>query len=123
MTCPNDRIGRAIRITIDAGLAYTASMFVLLGFHLKAGQAQDVVMHAIVQIIGISFNLVICRIVRNDPDEEILSSIMTLPSRPMVIKKEVVVCQARPNDEWCSRSPWSMDDHKARSLHPLDSQG
>ncbi|KAG5643616.1 hypothetical protein DXG03_000583 [Asterophora parasitica] len=116
----NDRIGRAIRVTIDAGLPYTASLFVLLGFHIKAGQAQDVVMHA-----GVSFNLVICRIVRNDPDEEILSSIMTLPSRPMVIKKEVVVSQTRPNDEWSSHSRWSMGsevdgDHKARSLHPSE---
>ncbi|KAF5371009.1 hypothetical protein D9615_009998 [Tricholomella constricta] len=89
----DDPLRRAIRVTVEAGLLYTASMFVLLGIHITSGQAQYSVMRS-----GITFNMVISRTARQQADSQILSSLMTAPAHPMVINTEVVVLRDPPEE-------------------------
>ncbi|KAG5653099.1 hypothetical protein H0H81_002324 [Sphagnurus paluster] len=78
-TRKNDPLRQAIRVTVEAGLLYTISLIVLLSIYLTGGEAQNVVFRSIVQIIGITFNLVISRTSRKHIPSHIHSSAMTTP--------------------------------------------
>ncbi|KAF5371008.1 hypothetical protein D9615_009999 [Tricholomella constricta] len=105
-TTQDDPLRRAIRVTVEAGLLYTASLFVLLGIYLDGGQAQHAVFRAIVQIIGITFNLVISRTARKRSETQIISAMMSTPIHPMVINTEVVVSRDPPD---VSGNPYSKE--------------
>ncbi|KIP07584.1 hypothetical protein PHLGIDRAFT_412628 [Phlebiopsis gigantea 11061_1 CR5-6] len=58
----SDSLKRAIRIVVESGLMYTLSVVCLMGVYISGNNAMYGVSDCLVQIIGISFNLIIIRI-------------------------------------------------------------
>ncbi|KAG5643618.1 hypothetical protein DXG03_000585 [Asterophora parasitica] len=82
---------RAIRVTIEAGLLYTASLVVLLGIYLAGGEAQHVAYRS-----GITFNMVISLLARKRSDT--LSTIITTLPQPSVAVNTVDLVDRDPSD-------------------------
>ncbi|KAF9465689.1 hypothetical protein BDZ94DRAFT_296847 [Collybia nuda] len=94
-----DPLARAIRITIESGGLYTISMLILLVTYSTGHNSQIIVARAIVQIIGITFNLIIGRNARRKDTFMTPSSRRgTLTSTPgqMSIKTHVLVSRDEP---------------------------
>ncbi|KAM5545852.1 hypothetical protein V8D89_000890 [Ganoderma adspersum] len=70
----NSTLRRAMRIVIESGLMYSAGVIVFFVVYLASNNAQYGVSDCVVQIIGISFNLIIIRIDRGKSVESTLVS-------------------------------------------------
>ncbi|RDB21603.1 hypothetical protein Hypma_011202 [Hypsizygus marmoreus] len=59
-------LSRVMRILIESGLMYTMSIIVLFGLYMASNNGQFGVSNSVVQIIGITFNLIITRVDRGE---------------------------------------------------------
>lgn len=57
-------LDRVLRLMIESGLLYTSSIIILFGLFLSSNNGEFGVSNAVVQIIGITFNLIIVRVDR-----------------------------------------------------------
>lgn len=81
-----DPLGRAIRVTVEAGLIYSASLIALIVTYMARHTSQIPVSRIIVQIIAITFNLVITTSERKFDRPHVSSSATTSPSQTPVVK-------------------------------------
>ncbi|KAF8652581.1 hypothetical protein AX16_004334 [Volvariella volvacea WC 439] len=63
-----------LRIFIESGTMYTASIIILFGTYLASNNSQLGVSDAVVQIIGITFNLIIIRVDRERTSQQLPSN-------------------------------------------------
>ncbi|KAG6836469.1 hypothetical protein H0H93_007749 [Arthromyces matolae] len=85
-----DPLARAIRVTIEAGLIYTVSLIGLLITYLCFHTSQFAVQRIVVQMIGITFNLIIVNSQRRTDDPRDSASFKRFSAPPMAINKDVV---------------------------------
>jgi len=84
-------LSNLLRIMIESGLIYTTSAVVLFCVYVSSSRAQFTVAHSVVQIIGITFNLIIIRVGRGialRPSTGAVSLSMNFNS-PTPLKKRV----------------------------------
>ncbi|KNZ75249.1 hypothetical protein J132_03904 [Termitomyces sp. J132] len=95
----NDPLSRAIRITVEAGLIYSISLIVLLIIYLTHHNSQFGVQRVLVQIIAITFNLIIIHSERRYDNPRDSASFRRFSQTPVVITKDVVVSHDPPAPE------------------------
>ncbi|KAF5376458.1 hypothetical protein D9615_008606 [Tricholomella constricta] len=59
-------LSKVMRILIESGLMYTMSIVILFGLYMASNNGQFGVSNSVVQIIGITFNLIITRVDRGE---------------------------------------------------------
>ncbi|KAH0577943.1 hypothetical protein H2248_007988 [Termitomyces sp. 'cryptogamus'] len=94
-----DPLSRAIRITVEAGLIYSISLIVLLIIYLTHHNSQFGVQRVLVQIIAITFNLIIIHSERRYDNPRDSASFRRFSQTPVVITKDVVVSHDPPAPE------------------------
>ncbi|KAF9465691.1 hypothetical protein BDZ94DRAFT_296824 [Collybia nuda] len=92
-----DPLSRAIRITIEAGLLYTASALVMLVTFAIGHNSHIILARLIVQIIGITFNLLITRTRQRDVLSTSTATAPMIPLERLVIKTETYISRDPPD--------------------------
>ncbi|KAG6857126.1 hypothetical protein H0H87_009258 [Tephrocybe sp. NHM501043] len=90
-----DPLSRAIMVTVESGLVYTVSLIALVVIYLVIHASQFAVQHVVVQIIGITFNLIIVQSQRRNDDRDSISFRRFTPPQ-MMISKDVEVTRDPP---------------------------
>ncbi|KAG5650321.1 hypothetical protein H0H81_012618 [Sphagnurus paluster] len=93
-----DPLVKAMRAIVEAGLLYSMSLLVMVILYSLGHHAQVPVSRMIVQIIGITFNLVITRTAYSRDESYATSSIIIYPLRAVTINTEVLVARDSPSE-------------------------
>ncbi|KAG5637111.1 hypothetical protein H0H81_005749 [Sphagnurus paluster] len=80
---------KAIRVTVEAGLLYTTTMVVMTTLYLLGHNAYVPITRVIVQIIGITFNLVIIRSIRRPEEVYMVPCIRTMVTTEIIVTRDV----------------------------------
>ncbi|KAJ3735992.1 hypothetical protein DFJ43DRAFT_1150788 [Lentinula guzmanii] len=107
----------AIRILLDSGLIYTSSALVMLITYIVSNNASYLVSDCLVQIIGITFNLIIIRVGRGTATrsfDKMSKTPSQLPERRLLNFRETLP-QSRTFD--ASSSSPSLSDVEAERFH------
>ncbi|KAF8962903.1 hypothetical protein BDZ97DRAFT_1823341 [Flammula alnicola] len=65
----NSPLTHVVVVLIESGLMYTISIIILFGLYMASNNGQYGVSNAVVQIIGITFNLIITSVDRGEPTQ------------------------------------------------------
>ena len=99
------RLSHVMRILIESGLIYTLSIIILFSVYLTSNNAQFAVSDAVVQIIGITFNLIIIRVHDSQPgsthpplESRVQTGRATMPLHSIQVHTTTTVSRYRDSD-------------------------